>query len=101
MKDYTNWWYCDNVVSPTHKNQIGLLYMGEPQVFILIRNSLATHCTFDEFCDEVAEINFLHPEDRENADLETLLTDAWNFLALQEQADEDAYYEALSDDGNL
>lgn len=64
--------------------------LNEPNVFILVRNYAdCQFADFDEFKNGVAEINFLNPADRETADIDSILIDAWNFLALAEQADED------------
>lgn len=82
-----HWWYCDNVVSYPHI--IALLHMDFPRVFILIRDyEEAYFATYEEFRDGIAEINFFDSTDRDNADIDALLTDAWNFLALQEEEDE-------------
>lgn len=83
------WWYCDNVVS--HKGQIGLLRMDFPRVFILIRDSSELMCDFEHFCNNVAEVNFLPHTDREDANIEEILIDAWNFLSLEEEEEENLY----------
>ena len=49
-------------------------------------------CTFEEFCDNIAEVNFFNPEDRKTADISEILVDARNFLALTER-EEDRLYE--------
>ena len=41
-------------------------------------------------CAHIAEVNFLYLEERESTNLEELLIDAWNFMALSEEADEEA-----------
>lgn len=55
----------------------------------------AYFASYDEFRDHIAEVNFLHPGDRENADIDELLRRAWNFMVLQEQKDEELseYYD--------
>lgn len=89
-----NWWLCDNFVHPLHKEQIGLLHMGEPTVFILIRDyGESCRATYEDFVNDIAEVNFLYPEERSNTNIDELLNDSWNFLAAQEQADEDAMEE--------
>lgn len=91
-----NWWYCDNIVHPQHQGQIGLLHLGEPMAFVLVRDYAdAYFSSYDEFCEHIAEVNFLHPEDRANADIDELLRQAWNFIALQEQKEEELseYYD--------
>lgn len=86
IKRSESWRYCDNVVN--HRGQVGLLRMEFPRVFVLIRNDEQLFCSFDEFKDSVTEVNFLDPNDREGADIDDILTDAWNFLSLQEEEDE-------------
>ena len=87
MERSVSWWYCDNILH--HPEQIGLLRMDFPRVFILIRDYAdACFASFDEFMDHVAEVNFFVPAEREEADIEEILTDAWNFLALQEEEEE-------------
>ena len=91
-----SWWYCDNIVN--HPEQIGLLRMDFPQVFILIRDYAEGYfADFDEFKAGIAEVNFFRPDDREGSDLDDILTDAWNFLSLQEE-EEDRLAEEGYDD---
>ena len=87
--DTLNWWMCDNLVHPAHAGQVGLLHLGDPAVFILIRNyDDAYFATFDDFAASITEVNYLYPDERATYDTEALLVDAWNFLVLQEQAEE-------------
>ena len=89
--DYEAWWFCENILN--HQGQIALLRMDFPRVFILVRSyEEAYPCTFEEFCDNIAEVNFFNPEDRKTADISEILVDAWNFLALTER-EEDILYE--------
>lgn len=93
-----NWWYCDNIIA--HPGQIGILSLNEPNVFILIRSYEDCYCgSFEDFKRNIAEVNFMHPADRQTADIDSILTDAWNFIALAEQADED-YIDRYGDDLN-
>lgn len=85
-----NWWYCDNIVHPKHDGHVGLLHLGSPSVFVLIRDYADMYFrTYEEFSEHIAEVNFLYPEEREETDIDTLLIDAWNFMALQERRDEE------------
>ena len=86
IKRSAAWWYCDNIVN--HKGQLGLLRMDFPRVFILVRNDDELFCSFEHFRDHVAELNFMTPGEREEADTEEILIDAWNFLSLQEEEEE-------------
>lgn len=82
MEKFKNWWYCDNIIS--HRGQIGLLSMNEPRVFILIRDYADCYFSnFDEFRKNIADVNFFDPEDRQTSDIESILVDAWNFMATQ------------------
>lgn len=87
------WWYCENLVN--HRGMVALLRMDFPRVFVLMRDySVAYFEDFDNWKSQIVELNFLDPEERETADIEGILIDAWNFLSLQEEADE-ALYEEL------
>lgn len=43
---------------------------------------------YEHWKSDLVEVNFFNPYDRENADLDALLTDAWNFLAAEEAEEE-------------
>ena len=91
IKRSADWWFCDNIVN--HPGQCGLLRMDFPQVFILIRDEdVAYWADFEEWRDDIVELNFFTPSERENADIEAILIDAWNFLALYEEEEERQYY---------
>ena len=90
--EYEEWWFCENILN--HQGQIALLRMDFPRVFILVRSyEDAYPCAFEEFCDDIAEVNFLNPEDRKTADISEILVGAWNFLALTEREEERLYEE--------
>lgn len=87
MRRSQHWWFCDNILH--HANQVGLLRMDFPQVFILIRDyDEAYFATFEQFKSNIAEVNFFTPSERANADVEQILIDAWNFLSLTEEEEE-------------
>ena len=82
-----HWWFCENIVN--HAGQIGLLRMDFPRVFILIRDyEEAYFADFDDFKNGIAEVNFFDPSDRDTADVESILIDAWNFLSLEEEEED-------------
>lgn len=85
-----HWWLCENIIH--HKEQVGLLRMDFPRVFVLIRDYGESYfASFDEFKQHIAELNFFNPKDREEANIDDLLTEAWNFLALFEEAEENEF----------
>ena len=87
----TSWWFCENLVN--HPEEVGLLRMDFPRVFILVRDRDDLYCSFETFRDSIAEINFMTPSEREEADTEAILIDAWNFMCLQEEEEERLYEE--------
>ena len=85
-----HWWYCDNILN--HPGQCGLLRMDFPRVFILMRDYDTTYwASIDDWKHELIEVNFFTPSEREEADLDGILTEAWNFLALIEEEEENQY----------
>jgi len=85
-----HWWYCDNILN--HPGQCGLLRMDFPRVFILIRDEdIAYWAGFQEWKDDIVEVNFFNPSERAEADLDSILTEAWNFLALIEEEEENQF----------
>lgn len=96
---YLNWWYCENLVAPEQKDQAGLLHLGEPRVFLLIKDVYKRfYCTFEEFCDNITELNFLDAGDREIYSEEYIMIEAWNFLKMEEEAEEEAYDDIIIDE---
>lgn len=82
-----HWWFCENIVS--HNGEIGLLRMDFPRVFVLIRDYAEAYpCEFEDFKEHIAEVNFFTPSERADADIDSILTEAWNFLALEEEAED-------------
>lgn len=82
-----NWWYCDNIIN--HQGMVGLLHMGFPRIFVLMRDyDVAYWADYETWSKDIVEVNFFDPADRESADIEALLIDAWNFLALTEEEEE-------------
>lgn len=99
IKRSEHWWFCENIVN--HPGQVALLRMDFPQVFLLIRDyDEAYFATFEEFKDGIAEVNFFNPSDRDTADLNDILIDAWNFLSLEEE-EEDRQAEQLAEEDDL
>lgn len=87
IKRSAHWWLCDNIVC--HDGQVGLLRMDFPRVFVLMRDyDRAYWADFDEWRRDLVEVNFFTPSEREEADLDEILREAWNFLALEEEEEE-------------
>ena len=87
IKRSQHWWYCDNILN--HPGQCGLLRMDFPRVFILMRDyDTAYWEDIEEWKRDLVEVNFFNPSEREEANLDEILTEAWNFLALIEEEEE-------------
>jgi len=68
---------------------VGLLRMDFPRVFILMRDYDRAYWTdFDEWKRDLVEVNFFTPSERNEANLDEILREAWNFLALEEEEEE-------------
>lgn len=65
-----------------------IIRMHDPRVFIRFRTDLAMFAGFDEFVGSIAEIQWIDGKPNEDMQLE-ILTDAWNFLAIEERILED------------
>ena len=65
--------------------------MDFPRIFILIRDYDTSYWADYEEWNDIVEVNFFSPSEREEADLDSLLTEAWNFLALIEEEEENQY----------
>ena len=66
--------------------------MDFPRIFILIRDYDTSYwADYEEWKNDIVEVNFFSPSEREEADLDSLLTEAWNFLALIEEEEENQY----------
>ena len=80
---YGSWFYCQNLVC--HEDQVALIRMSFPRVFLLFRRySDVFSVLYSEF-EENVDIQFFDPRDRENADVEEILREAWNFLSLEQK----------------
>ena len=89
IKRSQHWWYCDNILN--HPGQCGLLKMDFPRVFILFCDYDVSYWTeFDDWKNDI-ELTFFTPQERKDADIENILIDAWNFLALIEEEEENQY----------
>lgn len=89
-KEYSECWYCDNIVS--HRGQLGLLYLGFPRCFVLFPDDSALYAVgadFDTFL-KVAKVNWLDPsEEHTEREKMEVLVKLYNFSVEQERMEED------------
>lgn len=55
------------------------------------KSTVSYWADYEEWKNDIVEVNFFSPSEREEADLDSLLTEAWNFLALIEEEEENQY----------
>lgn len=88
---YPACWYCDNIID--HPEQIGLLYLGFPRCFVLIKNDRDfIFSTYEQFVKNIAEVNWLDPADIERyseQEKEDVLIALWNFSVEQERKEDE------------
>ena len=65
-----------------------IVHMAEPRCFIRFSVELAMFSDYEEFVDQIAEIQWIDGKPEQHVIDETL-TNAWNFLAIEEQILED------------
>ena len=77
IENTLNWFYCDNIVHPAHEKQIGLLYMGFPRAFVLVRDyGEAYFCGFEEFRKHIAEVTFFDADDKTEENRDNIIISA-------------------------
>ena len=88
---YPGCWACENIVD--ENGALGLLYLGFPRCFILIRDYDDFYMkNFQSFKEGVAEINWLDPKDEPTErEKEEVLRMLWNFCIDQEEEEENLF----------
>jgi len=65
-----------------------IMHMVEPRCFIRFSVELAMFASFDEFYKNIAEVQWIDGKPSEK-EIKEVLTNAWNFLAIEERILED------------
>lgn len=90
-EEYAAFFLSENNV--THPDYEYIIHLDEPRCFIKFRNDLAMFASFEEFYGSIAEVQWLDGKRPDKHTEETLLTKAWNFLAIEERILEDEDYD--------
>lgn len=61
-----------------------IVHMADPRCFIRFNNELAMFADFDAFVNNIANIQWIDGKPNQR-DIDRVLTDAWNFLAIEER----------------
>lgn len=85
-KDFSSWWLCENFACGS--DLFGVMHTESPRVFIRIRKWLTSDVGFDKFTNEQAEVTFFDPSEKNAANTDMVLRQAFDFLVFQEEMDE-------------
>lgn len=61
-----------------------IIHMAEPRCFIRFNNELAMFSDYDDFYNSIANVQWIDGKPNSNIIIDRVLTDAWNFLAIEE-----------------
>lgn len=82
---FDHWLLADNILLDSNRLSLINLAIG---VSISFDNADAYFATFEEFENEIADVQFLYDKRPEEHIVIQILTDAWNFLAMYEKEEE-------------
>jgi len=96
-QEYAECFWCDNIVSYGTDGLIGLLHLGFPRCFILIRDLDGFEFSdFDGWRENLADIQWLDSNDRGTPqEREAVIVKLWNFSVLYDRMNEEEYYDEL------
>jgi len=87
IKEHQFWWLGENKQwYPEYETLIRLNY---PRVYIKYKVEDAYFATFEQFYRNIADVQWLDGERPPKREQEEILTEAWNFLAIEERLLED------------
>lgn len=92
---YVSFFLAENRI--THPEYEYIIHLAEPRCFIKYRVRLAMFAGYDEFYDSIAEVQWLDGQAPDADIREQLLTDAWNYLCIEERI-LDADYGEMEDE---
>jgi hypothetical protein len=81
----------------THPEYEYIIHLAEPRCMIKYKLGQAYFAKYDEFYDNIAEVQWLDGTAPDKYAQEKLLVNAWNYLAIEERILEDDT-EAMDDD---
>lgn len=98
MAKYDGCYWCDNIID--HYGMIGLLYLGFPRCFILIRDSSEFEFSdFESWKENLAEINWLDPNDKGTPkEQNEVIIKLWNFSVEYDEKNEELFNEEMNEE---
>ncbi len=88
-KQYLHFVWGENNISQD-KQQTYIIKLNHPTVSIRFDYSKGMFANYEDFYNNIADVQFLTGERPDKDEVDKILTDAWNFMSLEEQRlDED------------
>lgn len=84
---YSSFFLAENKI--THPEYEYIIHLAEPRCFIKYKVELAMFAKYDEFINNIAEIQWLDGYPPSTEEQDEVLTNAWNYLAIEERILED------------
>lgn len=93
--EHKHYWLAEN--RQCHPDLEVIIRLADPRVFIKYRTDLALFADYDDFYDHIAEVQWIDGK----PDIDTqikILTEAWNFLCIEDEILENDMEELNADD---
>jgi hypothetical protein len=84
---YMHFYLAENKI--THPDFEYIIHLAEPRCFIKYKVELAMFASFEEFFNHIAEVQWIDGVKPSIEVQKTMLTNAWNYLAIEERILED------------
>lgn len=95
-KNYLHYVWGENNIS-TPEQQTYIIKLDHPACSIRFNYSKGMFVSFEEFYEQIADVQFFTGDRPDEDEVERILTDAWNFMALEERKLDDDL-ESMEDD---
>jgi len=83
VEEHKDWWLGEN--RQHFKGQETLIKLSFPRCMIRYKLEDAYFTDFDQWKDQIAEIQWIDGEQPSKKEQEKIITEGWNFLAIEEQ----------------
>lgn len=79
---------CENIL--LYPGQNGVIKLSFPRCFIRYNSREGYFTTFEEWANHIIVLDWLDPKDKPTSqkEIDNILTDIWNFIALSEEEEE-------------
>lgn len=94
--DLKNFYIAENILD--WPGQLAVVKLSDPQLFVKFDYNESYFASFEDFRDSIVTMEWLSGERPAEKDIDRILTDCWNFLALTEEEEERLADERDEDD---